>query len=63
MREQGSWLGDGAVLLAPIGPPPPALQRYVLYRREAGQLLERDLGMPVVFIPARPLVTARSHRA
>jgi protein-L-isoaspartate O-methyltransferase len=48
-------LPEGAKLLAPVGPPPPNPQRYLLYTRESGELKERDLGMPVVFIPRREL--------
>jgi protein-L-isoaspartate O-methyltransferase len=48
-------LPEGAKLLAPVGPPPPSPQRYLLYTRESGVLKESDLGMPVVFIPRRAL--------
>lgn len=53
-------LSEGAKLLVPVGPPPPPVtpQRYVLYGREAGKIRERDLGMPVFFIPKRALHTA-----
>jgi protein-L-isoaspartate O-methyltransferase len=48
-------LPEGAKLLAPVGPAPPNPQRYLLYTRESGELKQRDLGIPVVFIPRRAL--------
>jgi protein-L-isoaspartate O-methyltransferase len=46
-------LPEGAKLLAPVGPPPPTPQRYLLYTREAGRIRDTDLGVPVFFIPRR----------
>lgn len=46
-------LPEGASLLAPVGPPPPAAQRWLHVRRENGALVENELPFPVVFIPAR----------
>jgi protein-L-isoaspartate(D-aspartate) O-methyltransferase len=48
-------LPEGAKLLAPVGPRPPTPQRYVVYERVDGKLVERDQNIPVVFIPAREL--------
>jgi protein-L-isoaspartate O-methyltransferase len=48
-------LPEGAKLLAPVGPPPPTPQRYLLYTREAGRIQDTDLGFPVFFIPKRQL--------
>ena len=44
---------EGGRLLAPIGPPPPAPQHYLLHRRQLGELTTEDLGFPVFFIPDR----------
>jgi protein-L-isoaspartate(D-aspartate) O-methyltransferase len=46
-------LPEGAGLLAPVGPPPPAAQRWLHVRREHGALVEKELPFPVMFIPAR----------
>jgi protein-L-isoaspartate(D-aspartate) O-methyltransferase len=51
-------LPEGASLLAPVGPPPPAPQRWVHFQRENGAVRENELPFPVMFIPARPLVSA-----
>jgi hypothetical protein len=42
------------MLLAPVGPPPPAPQRLVRWRREGGTLVETVQPFPVTFIAARP---------
>jgi protein-L-isoaspartate(D-aspartate) O-methyltransferase len=53
-------LPEGGQLLVPVGPPPPAPQRWMHYQRN-GTVVERELPFPVFFIPARALVaTAES---
>src|SRR5262249_46943947 len=51
-------LPEGAILLAPVGPPPPAPQRWRRWQREGGTLVEKDLPFPVWFIPARAIIDA-----
>jgi protein-L-isoaspartate O-methyltransferase len=48
-------LAEGAKLLAPIGLPPPVPQRYLMYERVDGKIVEQDQNMPVFFIPSREL--------
>jgi protein-L-isoaspartate(D-aspartate) O-methyltransferase len=48
-------LPEGGRLLAPIGPPPPSPQRYMLYTRLNGRVEEHEVATPVFFIPARAL--------
>lgn len=49
-------LPEGAVLLAPVGPPPPASQRWLRFERRDGAIVETAQPFPVVFIPARAFV-------
>jgi protein-L-isoaspartate O-methyltransferase len=51
-------LPEGAVLLAPIGPPPPSPQRWLRFRRTGSSLEREELPFPVYFIAARPLIGA-----
>jgi protein-L-isoaspartate(D-aspartate) O-methyltransferase len=50
-------LPEGAALLAPIGAPPPTVQRWMRWQRRDGALVEQDVA-PVMFISARALVPA-----
>jgi protein-L-isoaspartate O-methyltransferase len=50
-------LPEGATLLAPIGAPPPAPQRWLRLQRQGGVIVERELPFPVTFIAARTLLS------
>lgn len=58
-RALADALGEGAVLLAPVGAPPPAMQRWVKLERKGGAVVESDLPFPVAFIAARPKIDGR----
>jgi protein-L-isoaspartate(D-aspartate) O-methyltransferase len=51
-------LSEGATLLVPVGPPPPSPQRWLRFRRQAGQIAEKELPIPVQFIQSRSLISA-----
>jgi len=52
-RALADALPEGGVLLAPIGPPPPAAQRWKRIERKAGAFLETEAPFPVMFIRSR----------
>jgi protein-L-isoaspartate(D-aspartate) O-methyltransferase len=49
-------LPEGGVLLAPVGPPPLASQRWLRFERRNRVIVETAQPFPVVFIPARAFV-------
>ncbi|HJZ86973.1 MAG TPA: methyltransferase domain-containing protein [Polyangia bacterium] len=52
-------LPEGAVLLAPVGPPPPSPQRLLRFERAGGALVEKEIPIPVWFLAARGLIEDR----
>ena len=52
-RTLADALAEGGALLAPIGPPPPALQRWKRVERRAGAFVETEAPFPVMFIRSR----------
>jgi len=52
-RALADALPEGGVLLAPVGPPPPAMQRWKRVERKAGAFLETEAPFPVMFVRSR----------
>lgn len=52
-RALADALPEGGVLLAPVGAPPPAPQRWKRVERKGGAFLETEAPFPVMFIRSR----------
>ena len=52
-RALADALPEGGVLLAPVGPPPPALQKWKRVERRKDGFLETEAPFPVMFIRSR----------